>query len=94
MYLSTSEDAEPHEVLGATATLLRVRLALAVELQCDLGIQTDTEIVVHHTFLFIVLSTMTASSICQSSTKQTHGSHYHYIASQATARGFCSEEPL
>jgi len=54
--LAAAEHAEPDEVLGAAATLLRVRLALLVELQRDLGVQPDAEVVVHHAALVIVLA--------------------------------------
>ena len=54
--LSPAEHAVPHHVLRPTLTLFRVFFPLYVEVECDLSIQPDAEIVVHHASLFKVIA--------------------------------------
>jgi len=65
--LFTTEDTEPHQVLGAAPTLLWVFFTLLMKLKRDLGVKTDTKVVVHDALLIIVVST-TTSPVNQSHT--------------------------
>ena len=45
----------PHVVLGAAPTLLRMFVAFRVEVERDLGVDADTEVVVHRALLVVIL---------------------------------------
>ena len=56
-HLLAADDAVPHHVARPTATLLRVFLALRVEVQGYLRVEPDAEVVVHDAVLDVVLAT-------------------------------------
>ena len=80
--LFTTEDTEPHQVLGAAPTLLWVFFTLLMKLKRDLGVKTDTKVVVHDALLIIVVST-TTSPVNQSHTHTHQQPHLSINQSQS-----------
>lgn len=51
----TTKYTIPNEIPGTTPTFLWVFFAFVVEIQTDLGVDTNTKVIVHNAFLFEVI---------------------------------------